>query len=96
MAPGGAPSRSDPRWRALRAQQKAKRLPCWLCGQPIDYSKDYPHPDSFTADHIKPWARYPELRLDPGNVVSSHARCNWSKNDNEHHTAGLGGLSEVF
>lgn len=88
--------RSTRNWRALRDRQKAKRLPCYHCGQPIDYDKPYPHPDSFTADHLKPKTRYPELAEDPGNVVSSHARCNWSKGDREHYSAGLGGLSEVF
>lgn len=89
-------SRSHPHWRAVRDQQRAKRLPCHWCGQPIDYSLTYPDPGAFTADHVKPWARYPELRIDPGNVVSSHARCNWAKSDSEHYAAGLGALSEVF
>lgn len=92
----GAPSRSDARWRRLRAEQKRKRLPCFWCGQPIEYDKDYPHPASFTADHVRPWERHPELRLDPGNVVSAHASCNWAKNDSEHFSAGLGELSEEF
>lgn len=91
-----AHGRSTRNWRRIAAAQKAKRLPCWHCGQPIDYSKPYPHPDSFTADHLKPKTRHPELAEDPGNVVSSHARCNWTKGDSEHFGAGLGVLSEDF
>lgn len=83
-------------WRRIVAAQKARRLPCFHCGQPIDYDKPYPHPSSFTADHLKPRLKYPELAEDPGNVVSSHARCNWSKGDREHEVAGLGELSEAF
>jgi 5-methylcytosine-specific restriction endonuclease McrA len=83
-------------WRKLAAAQRAKRLPCWLCGQPIDYSLEWPHPDSFSADHDKPYIRHPELRLDPGNVRSSHLRCNQSKGDTEHFSVGLGSLSEDF
>lgn len=83
-------------WRNLAAVQRAKHLPCYLCGQPIDYDLEWPHPASFSADHVKPYVRHPHLRLDPGNVVSSHLRCNQSKGDNEHPTPGMGLLSEVF
>jgi 5-methylcytosine-specific restriction endonuclease McrA len=87
---------SDYRWKRVAKAQKAKRRPCYHCGQPIDYELKWPHPASFSADHLKPWVRHPELRYDPGNVVSTHLRCNQSKGDSEHHTAGLGALSQVF
>lgn len=87
---------SDRLWRKVAANQRAKGLPCHHCGQPIDYSLEWPHPQSFSADHLRPWARHPELRYDPGNVVSSHLLCNQVKGDREHHTAGLGELSEEF
>lgn len=90
------PGRDTRNWRRIVAAQKAKRLPCFHCGQPIAYDKPYPHPDAFTADHLKPRLKHPELAEDPGNVVSSHARCNWAKGDGEHFTAGLGELSEEF
>jgi hypothetical protein len=87
---------SDYRWKQVAAAQRAKRLPCFHCGQPIDYDLEWPHPWSFSADHLRPWARHPELRYDPGNVVSSHLRCNQVKGDSEHFSAGLGALSEEF
>lgn len=87
---------SDYRWKQVAKAQRAKRLPCWHCGQPIDYDAPRYHRDSFSADHLKPWSRYPELRYDPGNVVSSHLHCNQSKGDRESFGAGLGALSEVF
>ncbi|WP_083420823.1 HNH endonuclease [Curtobacterium sp. MCBA15_009] len=83
-------------WREIAKRQRSKGLPCFHCGQPIDYSLKWPDPGSFSADHLKPWARHPELRYDPGNVVSSHLRCNWQKSDSEHYTPGLGNLSEKF
>jgi len=87
---------SDYRWKRTAKAQKAKRLPCFHCGQPIDYTLVWPDPQSFSADHLKPWVNHPELRYDPGNVVSSHLLCNQTKGSSEHYTAGLGNLSEVF
>ena len=87
---------SDYRWKRIAKAQKAKHLPCYHCGQPIDYTLKWPHPESFSADHLKPWVNNPSLRYDPGNVVSSHLLCNQSKGSNEHYAAGLGSLSQVF
>ena len=84
------------RWAKIRDAQKSRRLPCNLCGQPIDYSLKWPHPQSFSADHIRPYEHNPDLRLDPGNVQSSHLRCNQSKGDNQHYSAGMGSASQVF
>jgi 5-methylcytosine-specific restriction endonuclease McrA len=86
--------RTSAQWEAIKRNQRAKRLPCWHCGQPIDHSLRWPDPRSFSADHLRPLSRYPELAHDPGNVVSSHLRCNQVKGDNEHFTAGMGVLSE--
>jgi 5-methylcytosine-specific restriction endonuclease McrA len=87
---------SDRRWRAVAANQRAKHLPCFLCGQPIDYSLEWPDPGSFSADHLRPWAHNPELRYDPGNVVSAHLRCNQSKGDRTNKRPQLGLLSQVW
>lgn len=58
---------------------KAKRLPCHLCGEPIDYESIYPHPDSFVVDHIIPLAQGGSDTLD--NKAPSHSRCNSIKGD---------------
>lgn len=83
-------------WREVAANQRAKHLPCYLCGQPIDYSLHWPNPSSFSADHLRPYAHNPDLRTDPGNVVSAHLLCNQKKGDSQHFSAGLGELSEKF
>lgn len=72
--------RSSRRMKQLRADQRAKRLPCWLCGQAIDYDADDPHADdAFSYDHAVPWSVDRALRLDPGNGRSAHQRCNKSR-----------------
>jgi 5-methylcytosine-specific restriction endonuclease McrA len=91
--PAANAGRSTALWRRLKAQQRAKRLPCWLCGMPIDYSLKYPDPGSFTVDHVRSWVNHPELREDPGNLVSAHASCNWAKGDREQFAPDLGNLS---
>lgn len=83
-------------WKQVAANQRAKRLACFLCGQPIDYTLHWPDPASFSADHVKPYVNHPELRTDPGNVVSTHLLCNQKKGSSEHFQAGLGELSEEF
>lgn len=78
-------------WRRLSAQVRARRDPCYICRQPIDYTiADHNHPDAFTVDHRKSWANHPELRTDPGNLVAAHRRCNASKGQGEtKHDLGM-------
>lgn len=70
--------RSTRRYKALKAEQRAKRLPCCLCGQRIDYTLQWPDPRSFSVQHIKDWHTHPELREDPANFDSAHLDCNSS------------------
>lgn len=78
-------ARDDGRYRRARADFRARcataRTPCWLCGEPIDYSiRQRPgrpvDPRGFEVDHVKPWATHPNLRLEPSNWCASHSRCN--------------------
>jgi 5-methylcytosine-specific restriction endonuclease McrA len=71
--------RSGHRWRQLQANLRAQHLPCWLCGQPIDYRLTWPDPASFSVDHAVP--RSVDLRLaeDPANLRPAHLRCNTSR-----------------
>lgn len=64
---------ADATYRRNRATLKAKRLPCHLCGQPIDYSLEYPHPRSFSADHADPVARGGDNH---GELLPAHLDCN--------------------
>lgn len=58
---------------------KAKRLPCAICGHPIDYTLPYLHPMEFVADHIIPDAKGGPDTL--ANKQPAHRRCNRDKSD---------------
>ncbi|MEV8354634.1 HNH endonuclease [Streptomyces niveus] len=66
-------------YRRLTVQQRALRLPCWLCGHNIAYEirgvLAGKHPDAFTLDHETPLSLGGSL-LDPANARSAHRRCN--------------------
>ena len=90
---GNSIGRTSRRWRRIVKAQRAKRLPCGICGQPIDYKLKHPDPGSFQADHVLPRETHPELAEDPGNVQSSHFSCNLAKR-NGNQPPGLGLRSE--
>lgn len=90
-----ADDRSSPLMKKLKANQRAKRLGCWLCGQPIDYSLPHTDPESFSYDHIKLWSTHPELRFDPTNGASAHLRCNKARGDRDP-SPELGPASEEW
>lgn len=73
---GPSAGRQGRRWRRLHAEQKAKGLPCWLCGQAIKYDAEKSDPESFTVDHVIPLSRRRDLAEEPTNLRSAHARCN--------------------
>ncbi|MGO4130870.1 HNH endonuclease [Janibacter sp. RAF20_2_2] len=67
------------RARRRIAQQVKAGAPCALCGRPIDLELAYPHPDSFTVDHITPTSHggtdhYEQLR-------PAHFRCNRTRSN---------------
>lgn len=57
---------------ALLEQARATNAPCSLCGEAIAYHLAWPHPLSFTADHVR--AGDPDSPLAP-----THAHCNASR-----------------
>lgn len=69
-------------YRRLCAAQRALRLPCWWCGESIDYSLTGLLAQrlgaAFTLDHWQPISRGGNL-LDPANARSAHRRCNSSR-----------------
>jgi hypothetical protein len=67
--------------------------PCWLCGRPIDYTLDHPHPDSWSLDHAYTVSARPDLAEDPANYRDSHLSCNDQRGDGEPHIY-LGNPSE--
>lgn len=60
----------------LRAAWAAVKAPCWLCGQPIDYSLPFGDREALELDHVKPRKTHPHLTLDRSNCRPSHSRCN--------------------
>lgn len=88
--------RAGGRWRVLRRNQRAKMLPCYLCGNPINYSARDPNADdAFSVDHMQSWRDYPELREDPANLASAHQLCNKQKS-NKDNDPGLGNRSREW
>lgn len=88
-------NRSTWNWRKIKATYRdtceTTNAPCWLCGQPIDYSIRFTedeegyayHPDAFEPDHYYPVSTHPNLREDPANLRPSHASCNRSRGDTD-------------
>ncbi|MFF5004672.1 HNH endonuclease [Streptomyces phaeochromogenes] len=69
-------------YRRLCAYQRALRLPCWWCGEEIDYTITgalaQRHRYAFTLDHLVPLSRGGDL-LDRANARSAHRKCNSSR-----------------
>ena len=64
-------------------QGKRDNSPCWICGQPIDYSIPNVDPvsgkinwEAHQLDHLLPQSKYPEHAEDLANARHSHSRCN--------------------
>ena len=81
LADGRLDPRSTLRWQRLRLEcyrrDRARRAPCHICGQRIDYgAKPSSTPDSYEPDHLRSVDAYPELALLPENVAPAHRRCN--------------------
>ena len=77
----------NPPWSGRRAknalirvkeQGRRDKAPCCICGQPIDYSLEYPHPQTCSVQHVRSQKMYPHLRWDPSNWKPSHLDCNKS------------------
>jgi 5-methylcytosine-specific restriction endonuclease McrA len=69
--------------KQYRSQAKAhhnkdgtKGEKCWLCGEPIDYRLKFPHPRSWSLDHMIPISENPALMLNASNFRSAHLDCN--------------------
>lgn len=74
------PDRSSSAYRRKAAALKAQGHPCWLCGEPIDYRLRWPHPMSFSADHVVALANGGELL---GELRAAHLAHNSSRGDGE-------------
>jgi 5-methylcytosine-specific restriction endonuclease McrA len=82
--------RNDPEYRRLRQEYhdnvaEPQQLPCWLDGEPIDYSLPHDHPDAWSLDHAQPVSTHPHLSKDPNNFRSAHLDCNKRRGNDEPH-----------
>ena len=58
----------------LRNRKRIMHLDtCWLCGQWIDQDLKAPHPLSWTADHVRPYALSKDNH---GELRPAHRLCN--------------------
>lgn len=73
--------RADHIRRKIAAVVKDEEPNCWLCGKPIDPRLSYPHPFSFSVDHIEPVVLRPDLEYTASNCRASHLRCNQKRGD---------------
>ena len=87
--------RSGGRWRTLKENQRAKKLACWICRQPINYQAKAPDPDSFSVDHYHHRSTHPHLAEEPENLRSAHLGCNKSRGD-RHSQPDLGDTAGVW
>ncbi len=69
---------SDRHRAIIRRQSSA----CSICGEPIDYTLPYLHPQEFVADHVIPLAKGGPDTL--ANKAATHRACNRAKSDKHH------------
>lgn len=60
----------------VKAIGRRRNSPCQICSQPIDYTLEYPHPDSCSVQHIKSRHLFPHLTWDRSNWAPAHLTCN--------------------
>ncbi|QLF84048.1 HNH endonuclease [Gordonia phage Upyo] len=93
MSPRKAPSdraikdRNSTRYTRLAKRYRSKcevvKAPCWICGQPIDYTIPPGNTDAFEVDHFHPVTTHPHLFEEPANFRPSHKGCNSSRGNKE-------------
>jgi hypothetical protein len=68
-----------------RRRARLKRSPegdvCWQCHLPIDTELLWPHPLSWTADHVEPVGKGGSNH---GLILPAHWRCNQARNRKRH------------
>lgn len=68
-------------YRQAKTELRHRRLPCWLCGQRIDYTLHWSDPMSFSADHVRLLSTHAHLADDPANLRPAHLDCNKRRGD---------------
>lgn len=62
-------------YRRAKAQVRATESVCWLCGGAIDKALRFPHPWSFSVDHVIP-VEMGGAQNDRNNMRAAHLRHN--------------------
>lgn len=81
------PGRDGRPYRRAKARVRRTQNVCHLCGCPIDKTLRWPHPMSFSVDHIEPYSLRPDLARDPVNLAASHLACNSAKGNGTNRPA---------
>lgn len=71
-------------WRRCVAEVKRRSQICWICNEAIDMDLEFPHPESFSVDHLVPLSQLDEndpRRTDPDYCAPAHLSCNSSRQD---------------
>ncbi len=77
-------------YRRACAALRAQHLPCWLCGQAIDYLAPPRTRWSYSTDHVTPLS-HDGAPLDPTNLRPAHYGCNSARGNRPHlPTTGAG------
>jgi hypothetical protein len=66
-----------------RQADGSKGDPCVICTERIDYALAYPHPLSWSLEHLISVKERPELLLAKNNWASAHFGCNSMKGPEE-------------
>lgn len=62
----------------VKAEGSRINTPCCICKQSIEYSLEYPHPQSCSVQHLKSRKLHPHLTWDRTNWAPAHLDCNKS------------------
>lgn len=85
---GNSNGRDSRAFRALAKRLRAELPPvCSICFRPIDVTLHHMDAWSWTLDHVRPLAEWPEGLLVESNLKPAHRRCNILK--------GAGGMPTV-
>lgn len=77
--------------RSVKAKGRRADAPCVICSMSIDYSLEYPHPQSCSVQHVKSRKLFPQLTWDPANWAPAHLDCNKAAGSRGEESLGIVG-----
>ncbi|GAB2767877.1 hypothetical protein [Sinomonas soli] len=73
----------------VKAEGRRANAACCICDQSIDYSLEYPHPQSCSVQHVMSRKQFPELTWEPSNWKPAHLDCNKGAGIQREESLGL-------